>query len=89
MTTTTDTRAAANVVRTSLGIAGVLALIVGVLILLWPAKTAIGVTALIAIYAIAAGLVYAGIGITVSPRTPPPRSPWPRAARPARAFERR
>jgi uncharacterized membrane protein HdeD (DUF308 family) len=65
MTTTTDPRTAANVVRTSLGIAGVLALIVGVLILVWPAKTATGVTALIAIYAIAAGLVYAGIGIFV------------------------
>ncbi|MFB9311068.1 uncharacterized membrane protein HdeD (DUF308 family) [Agromyces hippuratus] len=65
MTTTTDTGKAANAVRTALGIAGVLALIVGVLILVWPGKTAIVVTAIIAIYAIAAGLVYAGLGIFV------------------------
>jgi uncharacterized membrane protein HdeD (DUF308 family) len=65
MTTTTGTDKAANVIRTSLGIAGVLALIVGILILVWPAKTATVVTAIIAVYAVAAGLVYAGIGIFV------------------------
>lgn len=52
-----------NGVRTALGIGGVLAVIVGILILAWPGKTAMVVTAIIAIYAIAAGLVYAGLGI--------------------------
>ncbi|WP_194395520.1 HdeD family acid-resistance protein [Microbacterium atlanticum] len=56
-------KSAVNGIRTALGIGGVLAVIVGVLILAWPGKTAAVVTAIIAIYAIAAGLVYAGLGI--------------------------
>ncbi|NYE20336.1 HdeD family acid-resistance protein [Microbacterium immunditiarum] len=56
-------RTAVNGIRTALGVGGVLAVIVGILILAWPAKTAMVVTAIIAIYAIAAGLVYAGLGI--------------------------
>ncbi|GAA5208975.1 HdeD family acid-resistance protein [Microbacterium kyungheense] len=56
-------KSAVNGIRTALGIGGVLAVIVGVLILVWPGKTAAVVTAIIAIYAIAAGLVYAGLGI--------------------------
>lgn len=56
-------RSAVNGIRTALGVGGLLALIVGVLILVWPGKTASVVTAIIAIYAIAAGLVYAGLGI--------------------------
>ena len=56
-------KSAVNGIRTALGVGGVLALIVGVLILVWPGKTAAVITAIIAIYAIAAGLVYAGLGI--------------------------
>jgi len=56
-------KSAVNGIRTALGVGGVLALIVGILILVWPGKTAMVVTAIIAIYAIAAGLVYAGLGI--------------------------
>ncbi len=56
-------RPAVNALRTALGIGGVLAAVVGVLILLWPGKTLSFVTVIIAIYAIAAGLVYAGLGI--------------------------
>ena len=56
-------RGAVNGIRTALGLAGVLSLIVGILILVWPGKTAVVVTAIIAIYAILAGLVYAGFGI--------------------------
>lgn len=44
-------------VRTALGIAGVLALVIGILILVWPSKTAMVVAAIIAIYAIVAGAV--------------------------------
>ena len=56
-------KSAVNGIRTALGIGGVLAIIVGILILAWPGKTAAVVTIIIAIYAIAAGLVYAGLGI--------------------------
>ncbi|MDE0545585.1 HdeD family acid-resistance protein [Microbacterium sp. C7(2022)] len=56
-------KSAVNGIRTALGVGGILAVIVGVLILVWPGKTASVVTAIIAIYAIAAGLVYAGLGI--------------------------
>ncbi|MDJ1113867.1 HdeD family acid-resistance protein [Microbacterium dauci] len=44
-------------VRTALGIAGVLALIIGIMILVWPEKTAMVVAGIIAIYAIVAGAV--------------------------------
>ncbi|KAA9110608.1 HdeD family acid-resistance protein [Microbacterium rhizomatis] len=56
-------KSAVNGIRTALGIGGVIALIVGILILVWPGHSAQVVTAIIAIYAIAAGLVYAGLGI--------------------------
>ena len=56
-------KAAVNGIRTALGLSGAIALIVGILILVWPGKTAIVVTGIIAVYAIIAGLVYAGLGI--------------------------
>lgn len=56
-------KSATNGIRTALGVGGVLSIILGILILVWPGKTAMVVTAIIAIYAIAAGLVYAGLGI--------------------------
>jgi len=57
------TKGAVNGIRTALGLGGVSARIVGILILAWPTATATVVAAIIAIYAIAAGLVYAGLGI--------------------------
>lgn len=63
MTEPSIAKAATNGIRTALGVGGVLSVILGILILVWPAKTAMVVTAIIAIYAIAAGLVYAGLGI--------------------------
>ncbi|GAA1918816.1 HdeD family acid-resistance protein [Microbacterium aoyamense] len=61
---TADTsKTAVNGIRTAIGVGGTLAVVVGVLILVWPGKTAIVVTAIIAIYAIAAGLAYAGFGV--------------------------
>jgi uncharacterized membrane protein HdeD (DUF308 family) len=56
-------KSAVNGIRTALGIGGVIALVVGVLILVWPLKTAAVGTAIIAVYAIATGLVYAGMAI--------------------------
>jgi len=52
-----------NGIRVALGIGGVVAVVLGVLILVAPLKTAAVLTAIIAIYAIVQGLVYAGIGI--------------------------
>lgn len=52
-----------NAIRTAFGVGGALALITGILILVWPGKTAMVVAAIIAIYAIVSGLVYAGLGI--------------------------
>lgn len=56
-------KSAINGIRTALGIGGVVAVVVGVLILVWPEKTAAVVAIIIALYLIAAGLVYAGLGI--------------------------
>ena len=49
--------------RITLAIAGVIALIVGIVILVWPVKTAFFITGLVAAYLIVAGLVYLGLGI--------------------------
>ncbi|AXA95961.1 hypothetical protein E5344_07710 [Microbacterium laevaniformans] len=56
-------KTATNGIRTALGLGGALSVILGIVILVWPGKTAMVVTAIIAIYAIVAGLVYAGMGI--------------------------
>ncbi len=56
-------KSAVNGIRTFLGLSGLVALIVGILILVWPGKTAVVVAAIIAIYAIVGGLVYLGLGI--------------------------
>jgi uncharacterized membrane protein HdeD (DUF308 family) len=56
-------KSAVNGIRTALGIGGVLSVIAGILILVFPAGVASVVVAIIAIYAIAAGLVYAGLGV--------------------------
>lgn len=56
-------KSAVNGIRTALGIGGVLAVITGLFVVFQPASAAFVVTVVIAIYAIAAGLVYAGLGI--------------------------
>lgn len=56
-------KSAINGVRTALGIGGVLAILAGLFIIFQPANAAFFVTVIIAIYAIVAGLVYAGLGI--------------------------
>lgn len=49
-------------VSIALGVGGVLAVIVGVLILVWPGRTAMVVTAVIASYAVITGIVYVVVG---------------------------
>lgn len=56
-------KAEVNGIRTALGIGGVLSVIVGILILVWPGKTAAVVVIFLAVYAVIAGLAYAGLGI--------------------------
>lgn len=62
MSTTLD-KSEVNAIRIALGIGGVLALITGIVILVWPGRSAMVVAAIVAIYAIATGLAYAGLGI--------------------------
>lgn len=62
MSTTLD-KSEVNAIRIALGIGGVLALITGIVILVWPGRVVMVATAIIAIYAIAVGLAYAGLGI--------------------------
>lgn len=50
-------------VRTFLIISGVLALIAGIVLLIWPAKTAVIVTGIFAAYLIVGGLVYIGLAV--------------------------
>ncbi|HWM17907.1 MAG TPA: DUF308 domain-containing protein [Microbacterium sp.] len=54
---------ATNVVRTTLGISGAVALIVGLLITFWPKNSAVALTVILGIYLIIAGLAYVGLGV--------------------------
>lgn len=56
-------KAAVNGIRTALGVGGVLALLAGIIILVWPDKAAAVTAIIIAIYLVIAGLIYAGLGI--------------------------
>jgi len=50
-------------IRITLAVSGVIALIAGIVLLVWPVKSAVIVTAIFASYLIVAGLVYIGLGI--------------------------
>lgn len=50
-------------IRITLAVSGAIALIAGIVLLVWPLKTAVLVTGIIASYLIIAGLVYIGLGI--------------------------
>lgn len=54
---------ATNSIRTLLGVSGILALIVGILVLVWPGRTASVVALVIAIYALVIGIAYGAMGI--------------------------
>lgn len=55
-------------IRTTLAISGALALIAGLVLLIWPIKSAVIVTAIFASYLVVAGLVYIGLGIFAAGR---------------------
>ena len=56
-------KSAINTVRTTLGISGVVSLLVGILITFWPKESLLVITVILGIYLIVAGLVYVGLGI--------------------------
>lgn len=54
---------AGNSLRIGLGVFGLLAVLAGIAIMVLPGKTAVVVTAIFAVYAIVAGIVYVGVGL--------------------------
>lgn len=58
-----DAKAAFKAIRVSLAVAGVLSLIAGIVLLVWPVKSVVVITGIFAAYLIVAGLVYVGLGI--------------------------
>ena len=50
-------------IRITLAVSGVLALIAGIVLLVWPVKSLEIITAIFAVYLIVAGVVYVGLGI--------------------------
>lgn len=52
-----------NTVRAAIGVSGAVSLVVGLLILVWPVKTAVVVAGIIAVYAVVAGVVNLAIGV--------------------------
>lgn len=58
-----ETRSFFTSIRVTLAISGALALIAGIVLLVWPVKSAVIVTGIFAAYLIIAGLVYVGLGI--------------------------
>lgn len=59
----TEAKSLFTSIRITLAISGAIALIAGIVLLVWPLKTAVLVTGIIASYLIIAGLVYIGLGI--------------------------
>ena len=62
-TSTSSSTPAVKAVRTALAVSGALSLVVGLLILLWPGRTAEVAVGIIAVYVMIAGVVNIGIGI--------------------------
>ncbi|WP_136707008.1 DUF308 domain-containing protein [Agromyces sp. H66] len=56
-------KSAINTVRTTLGISGAAALIIGLLITFWPKGSAVVLTIMLGIYLLIAGIAYVGLGI--------------------------
>lgn len=52
-------------VRLAVGLSGVLSLAIGILMLIWPDKSAIVFTVLLGVYALLVGIVYIAVGVSV------------------------
>ncbi len=59
----TEAKSFVKSVRITLAVSGVLALVAGIVLLVWPVKSAVIVTGIFASYLVIAGLVYIGLGI--------------------------
>jgi len=59
----TNVKSFLSLVRTSLAVSGVIMLVLGLFILIWPGKTAMFFAGIIAVYLIIQGLVYIGTGV--------------------------
>lgn len=59
----TEAKSLFRTIRITLAVSGVIALIAGIVLLVWPVKSAVIVTAVFASYLVVAGLVYIGLGI--------------------------
>lgn len=60
---TTNVKSFLSLVRTTLAVSGVIMLVLGLFILIWPTKTALFFAGIIAVYLIVQGLVYVGSGV--------------------------
>lgn len=58
-----DAKSFVKSLRVFLAVSGVIALIAGIVMLVWPVKTAFVLTGILAAYLIVAGVVYVGLGI--------------------------
>lgn len=58
-----EPRSLSSSIRIALAVAGVLALIAGIVLLVWPIKSAVIITGVFASYLVIAGLVYIGLGV--------------------------
>ena len=65
----TDAQAVLRPARITLALAGIIALIVGIMVLVWPLKSAVFFTALIAAYLVIAGLVYLALAVFSKEKT--------------------
>lgn len=63
MSPSSTTSPAIGAVRTALGVSGALSLVIGLLILIWPGRTAEVAVGILSVYVIIAGLVNIGIGL--------------------------
>ncbi|WP_243225720.1 HdeD family acid-resistance protein [Microbacterium sp. CIAB417] len=60
---TSEAKSAFTSLRVALAVSGVIALVVGILLLVWPGKSAGVLTWILALYLVIAGLVYIGLGL--------------------------
>lgn len=58
-----------STVRSSLMIGGLVSIVVGAVILVWPTKSAMAVAAVFGVYTVIAGLAYIGVGLASSVKT--------------------
>lgn len=61
--TLTEAKSLFKSIRIALAVSGAIALIAGIVLLVWPMKTAVLVTGIIASYLVIAGIVYVGLGL--------------------------